>query len=275
MIMTKRIIYVLLVLILLTMLLTSCFQGRVRYTGDYPELFSVAIGSVLGTTGYEMERGGHVAAGVVSIEEDRFGRVLFRYSEEAIYREVDDDSGRLIGRRVFVYIIAHKVDGDHVYFYPHYNFIIRGESGTRIFESYFEDIPLISNEDLSALKEVNSWNQEMSDDTAFDRVRIVRQKEGGPLSRSQLADARLEIFPDAEAGRRLLPNWIVFLRMDRYGRSIYSRTHNEGHLVVLFQPDHSLDVEIGVLEIPDRFNYQTELRIFMEANGWNTTWVEP
>jgi len=246
---------VLIVVLIFTMLLTSCrFFEPVRYTGDYPELFSVAIGSALGMTGYEREGGRHVAAGVVPIEEDRFGRVLFRYSEEAIFREVDHDSGRVIGRRVVVYIVAQIADGDYVYFYPHYNFIIRGESGVRVFESYFEDIPRVSNEDLTALKEANSWNQEMSDDSAFDRVRIVRRKEDGPASR----DDRM-----------------VYLRSDRYGRSVYAISTDSAHFVYFIQPDHSLDMEAGIIEIRDLFSYQTELRLFMEANGWNAPWVEP
>jgi len=258
------------------MMLTSCFQGEIEYTGDNPELFSVAMGSVLGATGTELdERGRLVAASVVTLEEDRFGRVLFRYSEEVIYREVDSDSGRLIWRRVHVYVVAQKVDVEYAYFYPHYNFIIRGDSGTvnRRFESYFEDIPSSSFEDMVALREANSWNQEMSDDSAFERVKIVRQKESGPITNRMLVDVRREIIDSGHDSFE--PGWGIFLRTDRYGRSIYTRTSDDSHLVVLFQPDHSFNVETGVLEITDMFNYQTELRLFMEANGWNTPWVEP
>ena len=259
MIKITRIISMLLLLVLLTMILTSCFQGD-SYTGDYPELFSVAIGSILGARGSEDVGGlrGSVEPGVAVLEEDDFGRVLFMYTEGGFSRRIDDDSERIVGRRVFVYLVAQRVDGNHVYFYPHYNFIMRGESGVRVFESYFEDIPLISNEDLNALKEANSWNQEMSDDTAFDRVRIVRRKQDGPVVTNEVQT-----------------DWMIYLRSDRYGRSVYAISSDYANFVYLFQPDNSLDWEAGFIEMTDLFNYQTELRLFMEANGWNTPWVEP
>jgi len=255
MIKMAKIVSVLLVLLLLTIVLTSCFQG-VRYTGDYPELFSVAIGSVLGARGYDDggPRGRHIEPSVSVLEEDNYGRVLFRYSEGGFTRRIDRNPERLVGRSIDVYIIAQRVNSNHVYFYPHYNFIIRGESDARVFESYFEDIPRVSNEDLDALKEVNSWNEEMSEESAFDRVRIVRRKEDGPASR----DDRM-----------------IYLRTDRYGRSVYTISSQYVHIVYFFQPDHSLDFQTGITEIRDLFNYQTELRLFMEANGWNTPWVEP
>jgi hypothetical protein len=44
---------------------------------------------------------------------------------------------------------------------------------------------------------------------------------------------------------------------------------NPRHVVMLFQPDSSLDEERGVMELYDTHNYQTELREFKELNGWN------
>ncbi|MCL2864744.1 MAG: hypothetical protein FWE25_04280, partial [Lachnospiraceae bacterium] len=63
---------------------------------------------------------------------------------------------------------------------------------------------------------------------------------------------------------------IFFLRTDNYGRSVYFRRNT----AILFQPDHSFDLETGVLEIIDPVRYQTELREFMEANGWDTPFEE-
>ena len=68
-----------------------------------------------------------------------------------------------------------------------------------------------------------------------------------------------------------------FFRMDYYGRSIYL-TAERGlgwggpYFAIMFQPDHSFDLETGTLEITSMNNYQTELRLFMEANSWNETW---
>jgi len=264
---------------MLTIVLTSCdFFSDFEYTGDYPELYSVAISSILGARGYEIIegawRGGAGQPHVSILETDDFGRVLFLYGENEFIRRTADGGFRSANKNV--YIIVQRVGGDYVYFYPHYNFTIRRQEVNSAIANYFDDIPVLSTDDLDTLKEANSWNQELSDDSAFERVRIVRQKEGGPLSNRELANAYSVIFPDVEAGRSTVASWMNYLRTDRYGRSVYS-TWGTGmvFVAIVFQPDHSFNVETGTLEITDEINYQTELRLLMEANGWNMPWVEP
>jgi len=53
-------------------------------------------------------------------------------------------------------------------------------------------------------------------------------------------------------------------------RRMRRRQMNDYFVVVLFQPDHSFDIETGILVTTDRLSYQTELRKFKEANGWDT-----
>ena len=77
---------------------------------------------------------------------------------------------------------------------------------------------------------------------------------------------------------------MFFLRTDEYGRAIYlglgrveeSESAERTYLAILFQPDHSFDIETGWLEIEEEYfnNYQTKLREFMEANGWDTPFEE-
>ena len=231
--------------------LTGC-RGRI-YDGEYPELFSVAIHSLLGARGYEV--GHHNVSGIGVLEEDDHGRVLFLYSEDSI-------SSRLI---------LQKVDGDYAYFYPYYNFIlnygIRPRSAPADFSFGFTE------EEIDELKEANSWNQPLSDNSEFERVPIIRLKEEGPVSFEILSNVNYQIFPEATR-RGINSNNAIYrmnsLRTDRYGRTVYFASP----YAVLLQPDHSFDLETGVLEITDINNYQTELRLFMEANGWNEPWEE-
>jgi len=213
------------------------------YDGDYPELFSVAIHSLLGARGFDSRP--EEPAWIRVLEGDNYGRRLFLY-----------DEGRIGG-----HLIIQKYEDGFVYFYPHDNFVL-----------YY-----LTEEVEATLKEANSWNQPMSDSSEFERIPIVRQKEDGPIPNSERNKAHSELFPDANlrnAGARM-----NFLRMDRYGRSVYLATRQVGAIIpppfaVIFQPDHSFDLETGVLEITDMNNYQTELRLFMEANGWNEPWDE-
>ena len=231
---------------------TACFQREFEYRGDYPELFSVAVGSLLGTRGFSA--GGPPSGLQPSIrllEEDYFGRRLFFFGDDTVGPN---------------HVIMQKVEGDYVYFYPHYNFIS---------SSWGE----YQGEGIDFLKKANSWNQEISNDGEFVRVRIVRQKERGPISNDKLVEVYNYIFTGINFGNRNISNSLmIFLRADRYGRSVYAGIGSGSewigtHIVVLFQPDHSFDPETGILLIEDRNRYQTALRLFMEANGWDTPFM--
>jgi len=235
--------------------LSSCFTEReVLYPGHHPELFSIAINSILGARGFQvggLPGGTGINATTRVIDEDNYERILFSYGEGDIS-----------------YVIMQKVDEDYVYFYPHYNFI--SFQGVWLSWEERQHSRRITDEDLEELKKANSWNKEMSDSSKFVRVRIVRRKEDGPISDDKLVRASHLIFPERNSTRTQIITNTIFLRTDRYGRAIYSF----GGYAALFQPDHSFDIETGILEITDRFNYQTELRLFMEANGWDTPFEE-
>ena len=239
------------------LLLTACIGGGpTHYHGQHPELFTVAVNSILGARGQAVD-GPRQIAWIVILAEDDFGRILFRYSE--------DNFGVSEANRV----IVQRIRNDYVYFYPHYNFI----SSSRDYNWDF------SNEDINDLKEVNNWNNPLSDDSEFVRVRVSREFPVGPISDQQLVQVYHEIFPGVPLNRH--QNEIlrmVYFRTDDYGRSIYlgigmGENWHGVHKAILFQPDHSFNSETGVLLIEDVNNYQTELRLFMETNGWNTPFI--
>ena len=239
-------------LLIFVLFLTGC-RGEFVYQGDYPELYSVALASILGQLGLEM--GGFAQPPlIVIIEKDQQGRVMFRYNE-----------GNSLSRNNLV--IMQNVDGDYAYFYPHYNFISIDRGN-------------FSTDDIEALRVANSWNQPMSDSNEFVRVRISRQRDRGPVPEDDLIEVYHAVFPNAQLTRHsAAATLMTFLRNDDYGRSIYL---GEGvgeellgvYIVFVFQPDHSFDLETGILLIEDPNNYQTELRLWMEANGWNQPWEE-
>jgi len=260
--MYKRILSVskLVVIYIFLLNLTAC-SGDFEYRGERPELFSVAISSILGTHGFTFGSiSGQIQPAVIVLEEDNYGRVMFLYYEGSHISPVS-------------IIVMQKIEDGYAYFYPHYNF----------FSDSFRFLEEPPDEDsVVALKEANSWNQEMSDVDEFVRVRVSRQPERGPISDERLIEAYRIVFPEATSR----PNQIIvnnpFFRTDSYGRSIYltggprweyiddEYTRVFTNVAILFQPDYSFDLESGTLLITDRFNYQTDLRLFMEANGWDT-----
>ncbi|MCL2864742.1 MAG: hypothetical protein FWE25_04270 [Lachnospiraceae bacterium] len=232
--------------------LAGCFGRRgVEYVGEHPELYSVALASILGRRGRGLEARGTGQPSVSLTEQDDYGRMFFFYGEG------DGIAGR---------VIVQKVEGDYAYFYQHYNFILT----SRDYDLRF------SPEDIEVLKKTNSWNQPMSDDSAFVRVRISRHRDSGPISNSRLIEVHHQAFSSSTASNRQITGNTFFLRTDNYGRAVYywDAVRGENSVAMLFQPDHSIDLEMGLFEITDRVRYQTELREFMEANGWDTPFEE-
>ena len=266
------------------------------YVGDYPELFSVAISSVLGM-------GSDIAwqhPNIIILEEDNYGRILFEYDEGHLYRSR---------------LIMQKVEDGYAYFYPHYNFILSSRPNIVILGTYipdFQDEEILAqwlelqeefrerrdslvefsevsesmhlllaeivefpDEEMERLRQENSWNQEMSDTSEFVRVRIVHEKETGPVLPEILVEVDYEFFSEMSFRTSVndISYHVVFLRTDYYGRSIYFAHGVYTQFVILFQPDHTFDSETSILEITGRSSYQTELRLFMEANGWDTPFI--
>jgi len=102
------VLILLLLLFLLFSFLESC-GSNFEYTGDRPELYSVAINSILGVQGFAPSSWGPVRPSIIVLDEDSYGRVMFLYYESSFISPVN-------------IVIMQKVDGDYVYFYPHYNF---------------------------------------------------------------------------------------------------------------------------------------------------------
>jgi len=193
--MMKRQIKKLILVLSLVLFLVGC--SGFEYQGEYPELYSVALGSVLGQRGHEVVGGPRLQPpSLIVLERDRHGRVMFIYTE-GHDRHISNDNQ----------LIIQKVEGGYAYFYPHYNFISR-----RLGRGDF------TNEQIETLRETNSWNQPMSDTSEFERVRISNHRQSGPVSDDLLIEVYNEIFSNNITTRSHV---LLYLRTDNYGRSVY------------------------------------------------------
>ena len=147
--------------------LVGC-QGFEGYTGDYPELFSVAaysIPNMCGAIHYEVKD----EPLVCYLEEDEYGRVLFCYSEE--YGEYID--GRYYGNADHGgvnLVICQGHDDEYAYYYNGCNYISSPLcEGNKIGIYGWVKPPDIVNpyndftdEQISKLKEDNDWGKEIN-----------------------------------------------------------------------------------------------------------------
>ena len=235
--------------------LTGCLshnEDKRSYTGEYPELYSVAISTLLGAEG-QIYSEVPMEASLKVIEEDNYGRKLFMYFE-----------ANVIG---YSLLISQKSDEEYVYFYPNYNFIIvwesRGDIGLR-----FTDEKIFSPKAIEELKEYNDWNEEIDEGKCI-KVKIVRQKEVGVVKDKQLKRFYEQALGDDGYDYK---SSTIFYATDKYGRSIYLGTgkySSNRYVVMLFQPDSEYDVKKGLMEIRNPQKYQDELKGFKELNGWN------
>ena len=247
------------------------------YYGVHPELYTVAINSLLGRRGFSLEKDRTITSDswVRLVEEDDFGRILFTYTEH------DSPAGR-----TFNLLISQKSDENYVYFLPHYNFLSYRHEERLLDISWarvdgqsihtYEVVDFEAEKKIEELKILNHWNQPLDLEQAV-RAPIVRRKDG------VICNDRLEAAYRAAIGRldeEPLDLYIefTFFRTDEYGRSIYvgtelwrGREESKGFpiVVMLFQPDGSHDPERGVMQLPDLLNYQPALREFKELNRWN------
>jgi len=211
------------------------------YHGDYPELYSAAINSILGSSGYAHSERDYDSE-ITVIEEDDYGRTLFLYYENNIVS-------------TYSLVISQKSDDEYTYFYPDYNFISANKND-------FQEA------EIEELKEKNDWDTEIDTDKCI-RAIIVRKKGEGPVE----IDTIMEFYKWALRGDAYsFKTSIQFFTMDDYSRSMYFGygVHSSNRQVVmLFNPDGSYDQYEGVMELRDKYNYQEQLEAFKDKNGWN------
>ena len=237
-------------------LLTSCFMFQpFEYRGDYPELWSTAVSTIPSATGISFN-GRQPDMGI--IETDQYGRILFAYGE---------------GLLPVFRVIVQRSDDNYAYFYPNYNHMTAPRVGTGY--SAVQEQRNLYNEMIENLKIVNNWNQPLSDDNEFDRVRIVRRREDSSTPEDVLRQARGVILSHVDTSPRWTAAQMLFLREDAHGRTLYYWSFRDRemdvdrHWAVIFSADYGFDSETSVVELIGD-DYQTDLRLFMEANGWNT-----
>ncbi len=237
--------------ILLCLTFTGCLDGIVdmTYSGENPEIFAIAINSILGDNGW-------MSSTDEIIEEDEYGRTMARY--ESI---LEGD----YNRSFYSLIICQKVENGYAYFYPDFNFIIKPE-GTTFYQS-----------EIDLLKERNDWGKPL-DEGKMIKAKIVERKEN---VQNKKTGGQKTIFDEGEIFGGLIREDEYF-RLLGFGKdknerplftiavytpngndtSKYSRTY-----VLILNPDNSVQ-ESYLMRIEDDYNYQEQLKEFKELNDW-------
>jgi hypothetical protein len=228
-----------------------CFYDVNEWKDDHPELFTLAVHSLLGVQGNEDDT-------LVVMQTDAYGRILFSYETQLTWTSENGTFGLLI---------AQKTENDQVYFYPDICFIQTNQ------------IEYIIDTEIEALKSVNDWGNPLQEEK-MDWLQVARLKETSSLAKAGtiINNAYQEYV--MEEGMDEAPQWQL-QTMDHEGRGLYvvfELSYNDEMEMLqygrqyffIISPDGSFDSESFYMEITDQTHFQTALSVLKTTNGWNT-----
>lgn len=251
------------VLVFSVLLTTSCIYPG--YSGDYPELCSVAWANLLSARGTGSNGEAIYDPDVKVLQKDSFGRVLFAYSED-------------MGAGVHL-LIMQKSDENKAYYYPDdcYLFITN--------ERNFPKFDLES-EQILALKAQNDWELPLNE-SKCESTEIVREKPEGKLKLSDSNREKIIKEFSSNPDKQLKPGSVSidddtqFITSDSYGRELHivstmfseitdkSEKNYYYYSLIVLMPDGSLDVSTVII-LSDIENPQGDVKKIKTENGWNT-----
>lgn len=231
---------------LLTLNMYGCVFFRNGYSGDNPNLYTVAINSLLWNKGVSTMTDYLTDPEIEVIETDKYGRILFRYEESDFDGEFAFSS----------LIIAQKTMENHVYYYEDYNFICKQK------KAYSHKLVEFNLNDIEMLKTNNDWGKELNLEKCTEKE-ITRKKPKVPISKDKLESIFLSSYENYRS------HWMAYLTSSRHGQyicyGIITKTDfSDVYVVLLVNEDQTYSIK----ELPPSCSYQEDLKSFKTANNW-------
>ena len=158
----KKSISIVLLLAVVLYSLTGCIYKE--YSGEYSDLYTVAINSLLWSNGHSFSTERYADPKIEIIDRDAYGRVLFTYYEKYY-------SGAVISYSAL--IVSQSSNEKEVFYYEDINYIVKEQL------MYTQNIKLFEDAEIDNLKKENDWNQELKFDKCIKKE-ITRCKQAIP-----------------------------------------------------------------------------------------------
>lgn len=235
-----------------SMWLVSCDLNS--YQGTQNDLFEVGIRNLPGTPGARNDT-------IEVIEEDNYGRVLFRFSSDGVF--FVDASQVVEDRNLKAYVICQKSTKTEAYYLENECYLVAKD-----WDYFTEDV-------LADFKNKNDWNKELVDS------KLTCCKIGEPTS-----DMSFHL-PSDEEIRSIIGKldedvtwteevtWTTdFINYDATGRAlVFVRVHSNssvqfcGSYIMISDSTGSFTIE-ATQKIDDFYNHKQELINLKEKVGW-------
>jgi len=247
----KRTLFIIPLIFLI--LLSSCaYKG---YSGNYSDLYTVAINSVLWLNGHSWGADFECDPQIVKIDEDNYGRTLFSYYEKH-YSGADDISFSAL-------LVCQTSSKDEVFYYEDVNYVVKKQ------ELYSQKLEEFSAEEIEALKSINDWNKELDYNKCISK-KITKKKAEIPFEKEikkqiiddfDLTDGEYSLFMDYLTSNSDNSEFIV------YGY-ILKRGKDGVCFVGLVKTDNDLFCELNTFVPLNVYDYKSQLTEFKKANNW-------
>lgn len=228
--------------------ITGCFYKG--YSGEYPELFTVAINSLLWNKGHSDLTDKYCDSEIKVLEKDEYGRTLYMYYEDYYVGDTISFSALIISQ--------YSLDG-YVYYYEDCNYLIKEQ------EMRSKELREFSQEEIANLKKANDWGKELVL-TKCTKKQIVRKKQRIPNNEKAIRRKVIERY-NAKDGNTFVDyltndvnGYFIFYGLVRY----IDKSENDYYVAIANAQGDIID-----WLVPNNlYNYQEELKSFKQKNGW-------
>ena len=245
----KTIIVALCMLVCSLALFSGC--GYKGYGGEYVDLYTVAINSVLWNTGHSYGADFARDSEIEVLETDGFGRTLFTYYE-SYYLGSELSFSSLI-------ISQGSVDG-YAYYYEDKNYLVKVQ------ERFSRPLKDFTHEEIENLKSTNDWGKEINSDKCIKK-QIINKKPPIPCGEEIIEEKVVERFNLEDYYLKL--DYLTSDDNDNfiaYGTVRISREYIFFAAIVKTEEDAVSEVQFFIPT--DLYNYQQEFVAFKQNNGW-------
>ena len=245
--------------VLLLVILSSCSLDCAykEYSGEYTDLYTVAVNSVLWVNGYSWGADFKRAPQIEKIDEDNYGRVMFFYQER-------NYKGSEIWFSALV--VCQASNDSEVFYYENEGYIIKGR--TSIARNTAE---VFNAEDIEYLKSINDWNTELDYAKSVKKA-IIKNKPSIPnekeiekrvMDEFNLNDEKCSVFMDYLTNNSDDSKFLIYgyIRMKTSGSDDIA-------FVGLAEKENDSIVKLNVFVPSDVYDYKAEFMAFKQANNW-------
>lgn len=226
-----------------------------EYSGDYPDLYAVAINSVLWINGYSWTADFHCDPQIEKIDEDNYGRVIFSYRER-YYKGSDSNIC------FSALIICQASNKDEVFYYEDVCYIVKEQVNYTP-----EPDKEFDAEEIDYLKSINDWDKELDLEKCLRReitktkAEIPFEKELKERIANEFDTQKTAVYMDYLTNNSDDSKFIIY--------GYIWKSESDGICFVgLIEKENDSIAKLKTFVPSDVYDYQTEFLEFKQANGW-------